>query len=174
MVDFTDPDNQFQGHNSEQKRYGRMALNDFGRPEGIFVHSGKEFTIDLDFSEVRCDEVQEGRAGMYQPAHYNVEILGAQFLCPSCLSPCYVKGEGLPGGRVIEVHWDELIESQNDGLLRPSVSIDGILSCDYYDHEIVGGSGGGSRATDGISMKCGWKGGVTHGKMLDHVNGLIL
>ena len=65
-----------------------------------------------------------------------------------------------------------MVESQNDGLMRPTISIEGVLKCDYYDYEIVGLSAGGQ--SKGMSMRCGWQGGVIRGRMFDHKNGLIL
>ena len=96
-----------------------------------------EFTVDIDMSEVRKDVPQSGRGGMYQPAHYDVEIVGAQFLCPKCMSALYVKGKNMPDGREITVHWDDMVESSNDGLFRPTISIEGVLKCDYYDFERI-------------------------------------
>ena len=182
-VDFTKFENQFQRHESgksKQKRKGEMAVNEFGRPEAMFVY-GKaqdaaptEFTVDIDMAEVRTDEISNGREGMYQPAHFDVEIVGAQFLCPRCHSALYVKGKNMPDGKEIVVHWDEMVQSQNDGLMRPTVSVDGVLRCDYYNYEIVGSGGGGDGMSDGVSMRCGWQGGVSRGRMFDHTNGLIL
>ena len=56
------------------------------------------------------------------------------------------KGKNMPGGKEIKVHWDEMVESQNDGLMRPTISIEGVLKCDYYDYEISGAGGGQSKA----------------------------
>lgn len=182
-TDFTKFENQFQKHSvksSQQSRKGQMAVNDFGRPEAMFVYGSAqeaaptEFTVDIDMSEVRTDKVDNGRLGMYQPAHYDVEIVGAQFLCPKCLSALYVKGKSLPNGKEIVVHWDEMVQSTNDGLFRPTISVDGVLKCDYYDYEIVGAGTGGGGMSKGMSMRCGWQGGVIRGKMFDHTNGLIL
>ena len=181
-VDFTKFENQFQKHDvrrSHQSRKGQMAVNDFGRPEAIFVYgqaqdaAPTEFTVDIDMAEVRTDQISNGREGMYQPACYSVDIVGAQLLCPKCMSALYIKGKNMPGGKEITVHWDEMVESQNDGLMRPTISIDGVLKCDYYDHEIVGSGHGGSQS-QGMSMRCGWQGGVHRGRMFDHKNGLIL
>lgn len=182
-TDFTKFENQFQKHDvkkSNQARKGQMAVNDFGRPEGMFVY-GKaqdaaptEYTVDIDMSEVRVDKIDNGRAGMYQPANYDVDIVGVQFLCPRCLSALYVKGKNMPDGKEITVHWDNMVQSQNDGLLRPTVSIEGVLKCDYYDYEIVGSGAGGNGQSKGLSMRCGWQGGLLKGKMFDHKNGLIL
>lgn len=181
-TDYTKFENQYQKHDarsSHQNRKGQMAVNDFGRPEAMFVY-GKaqdaaptEFTVDIDMAEVRVDQISNGRDGMYQPAHYNVDIVGAQFLCPRCHSALYVKGKNMPDGKEIVVHWDEMVQSENDGLFRPLISVDGVLKCDYYGHEIIGsGTGGGQ--SEGMSMRCGWQGGVIRGKMFDHANGLIL
>lgn len=182
-IDFTKFENQYQKHTvgkSKQKMDGQMAVNEFGRPEAMFVY-GKaqdaaptEFTVDIDMAEVRADEnILKGREGMYQPAHYDVDIVGAQFLCPKCYSSLYVKGKNMPDGKEIIVHWDKMVQSQNDGLMRPLISIDGVLKCDYYQYEIVGSGVGGSQSK-GMSMRCGWQGGLLQGKMFDHSNGLIL
>jgi hypothetical protein len=181
-VDFTKFENQYEKHEvgkNKQHQKGRMAVNEFGRPEATFVY-GKaqdaaptEFTVDIDMSEVRTDKISNGREGMYQPASYDVDIVGAQFLCPKCYSALYVKGKNMPNGKEITVHWDDLVQSPNDGLFRPTISVDGVLRCDYYDYEIVG-SGAGGGQSKGMSMKCGWQGGVIKGKMFDHTNGLIL
>ena len=84
MTDFTKFENQFQKHSvgkSQQNRKGQMAVNDFGRPEAMFVY-GKaqdaaptEFTVDIDMAEVRTDQISNGREGMYQPANYDVDIV---------------------------------------------------------------------------------------------------
>ena len=60
------------------------------------------------------------------------------------------------------------------GCLDPTISIDGVLKCDYYDYEIVGSSSEGGNMSKGMSMSCGWQGGVVKGKMFDHEKGLIL
>ena len=182
-TDFTKFENQFKKHdlrNNTQKRKGQMAVNEFGRPEAMFVY-GKaqdaaptEFTVDIDMSEVRTGEVDNGRGGMFQPAHYDVDIVGAQFLCPKCLSALYVKCKNMPEGKEIVVHWDSMVQSQNDGLYRPTISVDGVLRCDYYNYEIIGSGTGGDGMSKGMSMNCGWQGGVIQGKMFDHENGLIL
>lgn len=182
MTDFTKFENQFQKHTvgkSQQNQKGRMAVNDFGRPEAMFVY-GKaqdaaptEFTVDIDMAEVRTDQISNGREGMYQPANYDVDIVGAQFLCPRCYSALYVKGKNMPDGKEITVHWDQMVQSENDGLMRPTISVDGVLKCDYYDYEIVG-SGAGGGQSQGMSMRCGWQGGVIRGRMFDHKGGLIL
>lgn len=182
-TDFTKIENQFKEHslsNSNQKRRGQMAVNEFGRPEAFFIYGQSEnsapteFTVDIDMSEVRKDVPQSGRGGMYQPAHYDVEIVGAQFLCPKCMSALYVKGKNMPDGREITVHWDDMVESSNDGLFRPTISIDGVLKCDYYDFEIIGATNQGGSMSKGMSMRCGWQGGVIRGRMFDHKKGLIL
>jgi hypothetical protein len=183
QTDFTKFENQFQKHDvrkGQQYRKGRMAVNEFGRPEAMFVYgqaqdaAPTEFTVDIDMAEVRTDSVDNGRAGMYQPAHYGVDIVGAQFLCPRCHSALYVKGKGMPNGKEIVVHWDNVVQSQNDGLFRPTISVDGVLKCDYFDYEIVGSGSGGGGMSKGLSMRCGWQGGVINGRMFDHKEGLIL
>ena len=182
-IDFTKFENQFTKHEvgkSRQNARGQMAVNAFGRPEAFFVY-GKasdaapmEFTVDIDMAEVRKDVPASGRGGMYQPAHYDVEIVGAQFLCPRCQSALYVKGKSLPDGKEIIVHWEQMVQSQNDHLYRPTISIDGVLKCDYYNFEIVGSGTGSTGMSKGMSMSCGWQGGLLNGKMFDHTNGLIL
>lgn len=182
-VDFSKFENQFKEHNvstSRQNKKGQMAVNEFGRPEAFFIYGQSkdsaptEFTVDVDMSEVRKDTPSSGRGGMYQPAHYDVDIVGAQFLCPKCQSALYVKGKNMPDGREIVVHWDDMVESSNDGLVRPTISIDGVLVCDYYDFEILGTSNLGNNMSKGMSMRCGWKGGLIKGRMFDHKKGLIL
>lgn len=183
MADFSKFENQFKKHEvgkNPQHMKGQMAVNEFGRPEAMFVY-GKaqdaaptEFTVDIDMSEVRVDQISNGREGMYQPANYDVEIVGAQFLCPRCYSALYVKGKNMPDGKEIKVHWDDMVQSQNDGLFRPTISVDGVLKCDYYQYEIVGSGFGGKGQSNGMSMRCGWQGGVIKGRMFDHTNGLIL
>lgn len=182
-VDFTKFENQFQKHEvgkNKQHQKGQMAVNEFGRPEATFVY-GKaqeaaptEFTVDIDMAEVRTDQISNGREGMYQPANYDVDIVGAQFLCPKCYSALYVKGKNMPNGKEITVHWEDMVQSPNDGLFRPTISVDGVMKCDYYDYEIVGSGMGGGGQSKGMSMHCGWQGGVIRGKMFDHTNGLIL
>jgi len=183
MTDFSKFENQFTTHEvgvNKQNRWGNMAVNDFGRPEAMFVYgnateaTATEFTVDVDMSEVRKDVPESGRGGMYKPASYDVEIVGAQFLCPKCMSALYVKGKGMPNGKEIVVHWEDMVQSQNDGLLRPTISIDGVLKCDYYDFEIIGSSTEGGGMSKGMSMACGWQGGLVKGKMFDHEKGLIL
>lgn len=157
---------------SPQKRMGQLALNDFGRPEAFFTYgkddgSALEFTVDVDFAEQRLDTPKSGRAGLDQKPKYGMNVVGAQFLCPRCYSALYVKGKSIPDGREIQVHWDDLQRSHVDGLLRPTISIDGVLKCDYYGWETGDGSGRlGFRK--GTSNRCGWQGGLWKGKMYDH------
>lgn len=183
MTDFSKMENQYAKHvvgKSKQHSHGQMAVNDFGRPEAMFVYgqaqdaAPTEFTVDIDMSEVRTNQPTQGRGGMFEPANYNVDIVGAQFLCPKCYSALYVKGKNMPDGKEITVHWDDMVQSQNDGLYRPTISVDGVLKCDYYDFEIIGSGKGGSGMSKGMSMRCGWQGGVIKGRMFDHEKGLIL
>ena len=161
-VDFTKFENQFQNHDvrtAHQNRKGQMAVNEFGRPEAFFVYgqaqdaAPTEFTVDIDMAEVRTDQISNGREGMYQPAHYDVDIVELS-LCPKCMSALYVKGKNMPGGKEIKVHWDDGGKPK-DGLMRPTISIEGVLKCDYYDYEIVG-SGAGGGQSKGMSMRCGY------------------
>lgn len=75
-TDFTKFENQFQKHEagkSQQAQKGRMAVNDFGRPEAFFVYgqaqdaAPTEFTVDIDMAEVRTDQDIEWSRG-YVPA----------------------------------------------------------------------------------------------------------
>jgi hypothetical protein len=170
--DFTKFDNQFSKHEagkSEQKRIGDVAVNHFGRPEAIFIY-GKdrvstpmEFTVDIDVSEIDPD----GNP-IKNPLQASLNVVGAQLLCPKCFSSLYVKGKGLPEGKEIVVHWNNMVKSENDGLMRPKISIDGILKCDYYGYEIVGDASGTSGFKKGTSSRCGWQGGLIKGVMFDH------
>lgn len=155
-------DNQFKKHDiKNQKRLGDIAINDFGKPEGFFVYgnrgSQREFTVDIDVHYVNL--------GTAEKPDMKEEVVGAQLLCPRCGSPLYVKGEKFPEGHPIVVHWDVPIRSDVDGLLRPPVSIDGVLGCDYYDFEI--NESARSRNTN-VSLRCGWKGGIIGGQCFDH------
>ena len=170
------PQKQFDKHEagkSKQVQRGQLAFNSFGRPEAMFVYGNdrtteKEFTVDIDMAQVLKEgATPSGRGGVYQPKDYNVDIVGAQFLCPKCYSPLYVRGKGLENGKEIHVLWSNMVRSNNDGLFRPLIEVDGVLKCDYYDHEIIEG-GAATKSTTGISMRCGWMGGIIGGRCLDH------
>lgn len=157
-------ENQFQKHDiKSQKSFGEFALNDFNKPEGIFIYgnrgSEQEFTVDLDIKRVNN--------GTAENPVYEEHVVGAQMLCPRCSSPLYVKGKSIPNGVEIVVHWDLPIRSDVDGLRRPPVSIDGIIGCDYYDFEINGTK---KNRNSNVSLKCGWKGGIIGGQCFDHTS----
>ena len=91
MTDFSKFENQFTTHEvgvNKQNTWGNMAVNDFGRPEAMFVYgnateaTATEFTVDIDMSEVRKDVPESGRGGMYQPANYGVDIVGGTVPLP--------------------------------------------------------------------------------------------
>jgi len=137
----------------------QIGVNDFGRPEGIFVYgkdrtTEREFACDLDLSEVRDN------MGVV-----HVVCVGVQLLCPRCGAPLYVKSPGLGGDHEIELHFNRLVRSTNDGKLRPTFTIDGHFGCDYSDHEMSGVQQGRDAR---IQMKCGWRGGVYKGRCFDH------
>lgn len=175
MFDPKNKSTQYRKHTvgkNKQNVQGQFALNDFGRPEAMFVYGSSngtelEFTVDVDFAEQRRDDPQQGRSGLNQSPQMGVDVVGAQFLCPRCYSALYVKGKSLPDGREIQVHWNKLMRSHNDGLIRPAISIDGVLRCDYYSWE-VGDEVGKIGYSKGISSRCGWAGGIINGKMFDH------
>lgn len=157
-------ENQFQKHDiNNQKSIGEFALNDFSKPEGIFIYgnrgSEQEFTVDLDIKRINN--------GTAENPIYEEHVVGAQMLCPRCSSPLYVKGKTIPNGSEIVVHWDLPIRSDVDGLKRPPISIDGVIGCDYYDFEINGTS---KNRNSNVSLKCGWKGGIIGGQCFDHTS----
>ena len=137
----------------------QIGLNDFGRPEGVFVY-GKDRTTEREFA---CDlDLSEQRDNMGQ---VHIICVGVQLLCPRCGSPLYVKSKGLGGEHDIELHFDKLSRSTNDGKLRPTFTVDGHFGCDYSDHEISGVTPG---ADPRIQMRCGWRGGIIKGRCFDH------
>lgn len=170
------PQKQFAKHEagkSKQVQRGNLAFNDFGRPEAMFIYGNDrttalEITVDIDMAETVKAGATPNRSGVYLPKDKEVDIVGANLLCPKCHSPLYIKGKNVPDGREIVIHWDKLVQSANDGLYRPLISIDGLLKCDYYDHEIVGGGAETGAAKKGVSMRCGWQGGIMDGRAFDH------
>lgn len=168
--------NQFKKHEvgkSRQRKKGQMAFNEFGRPEGIFVYGNDrttqtEFTIDIDLKKVRKDQPVAGRMGLYQPADYNVDVVSIQFLCPKCHSPLFIYGPNMPDGKDITIHWDKMTPSNNDGLFRPLVTVNGLFACDYFDSEI-----NETKAANGIVMKCGFRGGMHLGRVFDHESRIL-
>ena len=155
-------ENQFKKHDiKSQKRLGQVAINDFGKPEGFFIYgnrgSQREFSVDIDVHHINL--------GTQEKPDMKEEVVGIQLLCPRCGSPLYVKGAKFAEGHQIVVHWDVPIRSDADGLLRPPVSVDGVIGCDYYDFEINETTR--SRNTN-VSLRCGWKGGIIGGQCFDH------
>lgn len=154
--------NQFKKHDAKnQKRLGQTAINDFGKPEGIFLYGGRgsqqEFSVDIDVHYINL--------GTAEKPEMKEEIVGIQLLCPRCGSPLYVKGAKFSEGHEIVVHWDVPIRSDADGLLRPPVSVDGVIGCDYYDFEINETT---KNRNSNVSLRCGWKGGIIGGQCFDH------
>jgi len=137
----------------------QIGLNEFGRPEAMFVYGNDRSSQ----TEHACDlDVQELRNGSG-----NVEIVcaGVQLLCPRCGSPLYVKGRALGGNNEVHVHWDKIVRSNVDGKIRPTLSVEGTFGCDYSDQEI---SGVIAARDARVQMRCGWRGGITSGRCLDH------
>jgi hypothetical protein len=156
---------QFKKHDPSKQslmQKGKLATNHFGRPEGIVLYgsdqtSQLEFAVDLDFQQVNV--------GTIEKPNVIITVAGMQMLCPRCGSPLYIKGLML-GGREIVVHWDKIVQSETDGLFRPTVSIDGAVGCDYYDSEM---DEIGKASASNVIMRCGWRGGIINGHCYDHV-----
>jgi hypothetical protein len=156
---------QFKKHDPNKQalmQKGKLATNHFGRPEGIVLYgsdqtSQLEFAVDLDFQQVNV--------GTIEKPNVIITVAGMQMLCPRCGSPLYIKGLML-GGREIVVHWDKIVQSETDGLFRPTVSIDGAVGCDYYDSEM---EDIGKASASNVIMRCGWRGGIINGHCYDHV-----
>ncbi len=150
----------------KQKQRNGLALNAFDRLEGMFFYgndgtSQLEFATDLDLGQYNAGTVENPRI--------EIEAVGMQMLCPRCSAPLYIKGKtsrNMDGGKEIVIHWDKLMRSESDGLLRPLVSVDGVIGCDYYDTEWTGNS---SVKGANIIMRCGWKGGIINGHCFDHI-----
>lgn len=150
----------------KQKQRNGLALNAFDRLEGMFFYgndgtSQLEFATDLDLGQYNAGTVENPRL--------EIEAVGMQMLCPRCSAPLYIKGKtskNMDGGKEIVIHWDKLMRSESDGLLRPLVSVDGVIGCDYYDTEWTGNS---SVKGANIIMRCGWKGGIINGHCFDHI-----
>jgi hypothetical protein len=150
----------------KQKQKNGLALNAFDRLEGMFFYgndgtSQLEFATDLDLGQYNAGTIENPRI--------EIEAVGMQMLCPRCSAPLYIKGKtskNMDGGKEIVIHWDRLMRAESDGLLRPLVSVDGVIGCDYYDTEWTGNS---SVKGANIIMRCGWKGGIINGHCFDHV-----
>lgn len=136
-----------------------LGMNEFGRPTAMFVYgkdrtTEKEFEVDLDLTKVG-DEIH---------------CVGVQMLCPKCGAGLYVRGESLPDGKEIVIHWNNLTRSNVDGKYRPLVTIDGVIGCDYSDAEV---SGIKASRNSHVLMRCNWKGGVYRGRCFDHTPQII-
>jgi len=140
------------------KRPKELGLNAFGAPEAMLLY-GKDRTVELEFA---CDLTV---TRLVEDGHDMLVCAGLQLLCPKCKSPINIRGHGIPGGRPIHVHWDQMRRSNVDGLWRPSATVEGTFGCDYYESEIVGQKQ--SRASK-VSMPCGWRGGIDRGRIFDH------
>lgn len=149
---------QFVAHRPGTPSPDRVGRNDFGRLEALAVY-GKdrttqiELAMDLDLAEVASEGGTAPRC------------VGLQLLCPRCGSPIYVKDKDMGGGHRIEVHWDKPATSRNDGLMRPTVTVDLPFGCDYRDFEL---SGVEKSHASHVVMGCNWRGGMTEGRLLDH------
>ena len=95
------PQSPFAKHEagkSKQVKRGNLAFNDFGRPEAMFLYGNDrttqiEITVDIDMAEVVKAGATPTRGGVYLPKDKDVDIVGANLLCPKCHSPLYVKGK---------------------------------------------------------------------------------
>lgn len=144
-----------RGRLAMQRKLGFSAA---GKPEALFIYRpGRDRINEL---EVACD--------IFLHQHRNeageeVTIcVGLELLCPKCGMALHVNGATLPDGRDIEIHWDQMIRSQGDGLYRPAVTVHGgSIGCDYYDAE----------ASDvpqpRLVSRCRWRGVIEGGRGFD-------
>lgn len=134
---------------------GLLARNAFGNPEGCFVYGRAPMdymvAVDLDLKTVtEADGV------------VREHVVGVNLLCPRCGSSLYVHGKHHANGREIIVHWDKMILNDQDGQVRPPITIVGMaLACDYSDNEING------IISPRTVSKCGWRGMVEDGKCFE-------
>jgi len=133
---------------------GILGRNQFGKPEGCFVFGRAPMdymvAVDLDI------QVLKGEDGAARE-----HVVGANLLCPRCGCALYVHGKSHPAGHEIVVHWDKMILNEQDGFVRPPITIVGAFACDYTDGEVNGVVG--PRQVS----KCGWRGVIEDGRCVE-------
>lgn len=137
---------------------GILGRNKFHKPEGCFVFGRAPMdymvAVDLDLQELK------GEDGVVRE-----HVVGVNLLCPRCTGSLYVHGKQHPAGREIIVHWDRMIMNEQDGFVRPPITIVGAIACDYTDGEMNGIVG--PRQVS----KCGWRGVIEEGKCHEAARG---
>ncbi len=140
----------------------RFSKNPFGFDEGFYTYEGRhsgaqvqEYALDII---LKMDYSQGGSV-------VQGTLWSFQMLCPKCMGGLLVQDRGFGGQHELLVHMDKLHSSQIEpGVVRPVVSALGNpISCDYSMHEV----NGVLQPKDNIHIKCGWRGRLEYGKLLD-------
>lgn len=176
MSDFNSIDRQFVRHDgSKVARRGELGHNFFGQPEGYYTYTppgGRGLAIecaaDLTFARVHPGHKHAHRGARLDAMSNEVLVLtGVQFICPRCKGGCYINCDEDASGHAVStgtVHWDDLKVAENDGLIRPTFTINEPFACDYGWGEV----NGIVAPRDGTLSRCGFRGVFEKGRLIDH------